>query len=68
MAPQKKFRWKRSFNLSMFFQMRLNAWLVYWLPLSLSRRYIAFIGRLYYAVHRQEKELIRRTISHVCKQ
>lgn len=58
--------WKKSFNLSRFFQLKVNAWLVRWLPLSLSRRYIAWLGRLYYAVHPQEKDLIRRTISHVC--
>jgi|GEM_PF-5930255 len=58
--------WKKSFNLSTFFQLKVNAWLVRWLPLSLSRCYLTWLGRLYYAFHPQEKDLIRRTICHVC--
>lgn len=53
------------FNLSKFLQMRLNSWLIRWLPFSWSRWYLILLGRLYYFWKRREKELILRTLAFV---
>lgn len=52
-------------NVSRFCQMRVNVWLCRFLPFSFSRRYLMAIGWLYYLLNRQEKRLIKRTITHV---
>ena len=54
-----------SLSLSKFLQMRLNSFLFRWLPFSVSRRYLLFLGKLYFFLNRQERDLIRRTIKHV---
>jgi len=56
---------KISLSLSKFLQMKLNSFLFRLLPFSVSRCYIAFLGRLYYLLRRSEKTLIRKTIKHV---
>lgn len=57
----------RSFSLSLsrFCQMRINSLLFRLLPFSLSRRYLAALGRLYYCFNRSEKQLIEKTITYV---
>jgi Kdo2-lipid IVA lauroyltransferase/acyltransferase len=52
-------------NLSKFFQMRLNSWLIRFLPFFISRYYLITLGRLYYFFNRKEKNLIERTITFV---
>jgi Kdo2-lipid IVA lauroyltransferase/acyltransferase len=52
-------------NLSKFFQMRLNSWLIRFLPFIISRYYLIGLGRLYYFFNRKEKNLIERTITFV---
>lgn len=52
-------------NLSKFFQMRLNSWLIRFLPFFLSRYYLIGLGRLYYCFNRKERELIEKTINFV---
>jgi Kdo2-lipid IVA lauroyltransferase/acyltransferase len=56
---------KISLSLSRFLQMRLNSFLFRFLPFSVSRCYIAVLGRLYYLLCWAEKTLIRKTINHV---
>ena len=56
---------KISLSLSKFMQMKLNSFLFRLLPFSVSRCYIAFLGRLYYLLCWSEKTLIRKTIKHV---
>jgi lauroyl/myristoyl acyltransferase len=56
---------KISLSLSKFLQMKLNSFLFRLLPFSVSRCYIAFLGRLYYLLCWSEKTLIRKTIKHV---
>lgn len=52
-------------NLSKFLQLRLNSWLIRWLPFFLSRWYLILLGRLYYLARRREKALIKRTLAFV---
>ena len=52
-------------NLSKFFQMKLNCWLFRFLPFSVSRGYLALLGRLYYFCNQTEKKFIRGTIARV---
>jgi Kdo2-lipid IVA lauroyltransferase/acyltransferase len=52
-------------NLSKFFQMRLNSWLIRFLPFFISRYYLITLGRLYYFFNRKEKHLIENTIAFV---
>ena len=54
-------------SLSRFLQLKLNVFLFRFLPFSISRWYIATLGKLYYLLNWQEKKLIRSTISHVFK-
>jgi lauroyl/myristoyl acyltransferase len=54
-------------SLSRFLQLKLNVFLIRFLPFSISRWYIATLGKLYYLLNWQEKKLIRSTISHVFK-
>ncbi len=62
----KKFRLpKFSLGLSKFLQMRFNSFLFRFLPFSVSRAYLLFLGRLYYLLKWKEKALIRKTIQHV---
>jgi len=56
---------KISLSLSKFLQMKLNSFLFRFLPFSVSRCYIMFLGRLYYLLNWTEKILIRKTIKHV---
>ena len=56
---------KISLSLSKFMQMKLNSFLFRLLPFSVSRCYIAFLGRLYYLLCWSEKTLIRKTIKYV---
>jgi len=56
---------KISLSLSKFLQMKLNSFLFRFLPFSVSRGYIAVLGRLYYLLCWAEKTLIRKTIKHV---
>jgi Kdo2-lipid IVA lauroyltransferase/acyltransferase len=56
---------KISLSLSKFLQMRLNSFLFRFLPFSVSRCYIAVLGRLYYLLCWAERTLIRKTIKHV---
>ncbi len=61
-----KFAFLRSkLNLSKFLQMRLNSWIIAWLPFWLSRLYLRGLGRLYYCFNRKEKKLIEDTVSYV---
>jgi len=53
---------RRNLNLSKFLQMRLNSWLIRFLPFWLSRLYLIVLGRLYYCVNRKERKLIENTI------
>lgn len=52
-------------SLSKFLQMRLNNVLFRFLPFSLSRWYIAWLGRLYYLVNWRERVQISMTIREV---
>ena len=52
-------------NLSKFFQMKLNSWLIRFLPFIISRYYLIGLGRLYYYLNRKERNLIERTITFV---
>jgi KDO2-lipid IV(A) lauroyltransferase len=52
-------------SLSRFVQLKLNVFLFRFLPFSISRWYIATLGKLYYLLNWQEKKLIRGTISQV---
>lgn len=56
---------RQNLNLSKFLQMRLNSWLIHFLPFWLSRLYLLILGRLYYCVKRREKKLIDKTIAFV---
>lgn len=67
MIPEQLFSLLRKFNLSKFFQMRLNSWLIRFLPFFLSRVYLIGLGRLYYFFNRKEKHLIEKTITYVLK-
>ena len=46
-------------SLSRFLQLKLNVFLFRFLPFSISRWYIATLGKLYYLLNWQEKKLIR---------
>ncbi len=50
-------------SLSKFLQMRLNSFLFRVLPFAISRFYLATMGRLYYLLHRKEKQLITATLT-----
>jgi len=56
---------KVSLSLSKFLQMKINSFLFRLLPFSVSRSYLAVLGRLYYLLNWSEKILIRNTINHV---
>jgi KDO2-lipid IV(A) lauroyltransferase len=57
----------RNLTLSKFLQMRINSFLFRFLPFTISRWYIAFLGRLYYLIHWKERKLIQQTITYVFK-
>ncbi|MCK9376336.1 MAG: lysophospholipid acyltransferase family protein [Syntrophobacterales bacterium] len=64
----RKFRLpKIHLSLSKFFQMKFNAFLFRFLPFSISRCYIMLLGKLYYLMNWTEKQLIRQTVSYICK-
>lgn len=65
MLPRISFPWKFSLNLSKFCQARANVFLYKFLPFRMSRWYLGVLGRLYFFLKRQEKELIQHTIRQV---
>jgi lauroyl/myristoyl acyltransferase len=65
MISKNLFSIRRSLNLSKFLQMRLNSWLIRFLPFFLSRYYLMCLGRLYYSFKRREKILIEQTVGFV---
>lgn len=65
MNPKQFLARRLHLNLSKFFQMRLNSWLMRFLPFNLSRYYLITLGRLYYFFNRKEKALIANTINFV---
>jgi Kdo2-lipid IVA lauroyltransferase/acyltransferase len=65
MISQKLMSLRRNLNLSKFLQMRLNSWLIRFLPFFLSRYYLIVLGRLYYYLNRKERNLINKTITFV---
>lgn len=52
-------------SLSKFLQMKFNSWVFRFLPFSVSRRYLMFLGKLYYLLNWSEKVLIRNTFRYV---
>ncbi len=56
-----------SLSLSKFCQMKINCFLIRFLPVFLTQRYLAVLGGLYYLLNRREKTLIRNTIARVFK-
>ena len=65
MISKKLFSLRRNLNLSKFLQMRLNSWLIRFLPFFMSRYYLIVLGKLYYYFNRKERDLINKTISFV---
>jgi KDO2-lipid IV(A) lauroyltransferase len=65
MTSKKLFSLHRKLNLSKFLQMRLNSWLIRFLPFFMSRYYLFILGKLYYYFNRKERNLINKTISFV---
>ncbi len=65
MISNKFFSIRRNLNLSKFLQMRLNSWLIRFLPFFMSRYYLIALGKLYYFLNRRERHLINRTVNHV---
>ncbi|HAY22571.1 MAG TPA: hypothetical protein DCY27_10480 [Desulfobacterales bacterium] len=65
MNPKQFISRRLRLNLSKFLQMRLNSWLIRFLPFFLSRCYLIALGRLYYFFNRKEKQLIKQTITYV---
>ncbi len=65
MISKKLFSLRRNLNLSKFLQMRLNSWLIRFLPFFMSRYYLIVLGKLYYFFNRKERDLINRTINYV---
>jgi lauroyl/myristoyl acyltransferase len=65
MISNKYFSIRRNLNLSKFLQMRLNSWLIRFLPFYISRYYLITLGKLYYFLNRRERHLINRTVNHV---
>ena len=61
------FTWKFKLSLSKFLQLKINCLLFRFLPFSISRWYIAILGKLYYFLNRKEKILIRNTIKFIYK-
>jgi lauroyl/myristoyl acyltransferase len=59
--------WKLSINLSKFFQLKFNCYLLRFLPFQISRWYIILLGKLYYFFYKKERGLIKQTIGHVLK-
>jgi lauroyl/myristoyl acyltransferase len=57
--------WRVSLNVSKFFQLKFNCYLLRFLPFFVSRWYIIFIGKVYYLFHKKERGLIQQTIGHV---
>lgn len=57
--------WRFKPSLSQFLQMTLNHLLLRFLPFTISRFYIRVLGRIYYLLHRQEKSLVRETVSRI---
>ncbi len=52
-------------SLSKFLQMKLNIFLIRFLPFCVSRWYIAALGKIYYLLNWPEKRLIRNTMKNV---
>lgn len=65
MLPRFSFPWKFSLNLSKFCQAPVNVFLYKFLPFRISRWYLGLLGKLYFFLKRQEKELIQLTIRQV---
>jgi KDO2-lipid IV(A) lauroyltransferase len=65
MNPKQFLSRRLNLNLSKFFQMKLNSWLIRFLPFVISRYYLIGLGRLYYYFNRKERNLIERTITFV---
>ncbi len=65
MNPKQFLSRRLNLNLSKFFQMKLNSWLIRFLPFFISRYYLIGLGRLYYYFNRKERNLIERTITFV---
>ena len=65
MISKKLFSLHRNLNLSKFLQMRLNSWIIRFLPFFMSRYYLMILGKLYYCFKRKERDLINKTITHV---
>lgn len=65
MLPRLPTSWKFSLNLSKFCQAPLNVFLFKFLPFRLSRWYLGLLGKIYFFLKRQEKELIQLTIRQV---
>ena len=56
---------KPQLNLSKFCQMHLSRFLAQRAPFRCSQLYLAWLGRLYYLTHPEEREFIRHTIRRV---
>jgi Kdo2-lipid IVA lauroyltransferase/acyltransferase len=54
-------------SLSKFLQMKLNVFLFRFLPFSISRWYLATLGKVFYLLNWRERKLIRHTIRQVFK-
>jgi Kdo2-lipid IVA lauroyltransferase/acyltransferase len=65
MISKKLFSLHRNLNLSKFLQMRLNSWIIRFLPFFMSRYYLMILGKLYYCFKRKERDLINQTITFV---
>ena len=56
---------KKTLNLSKFLQIRINSFIYKLLPFSMSRIYLALLGKIYYLIKNDEKKLIQNSIIHV---
>ena len=65
MISNRLFSIRRNLNLSKFLQMRLNSWIIRFLPFFMSRYYLILLGKLYYFFNCRERQLINATINHV---
>jgi len=54
-------------GLSRFLQRRFNTIAMRWLPRTLVRAYLGFLGRIYFFFSREEKEQIKRNLSAVIR-
>jgi KDO2-lipid IV(A) lauroyltransferase len=52
-------------GLSRFLQWRVNTYIVRFLPLTLSRAYLCFLGCIYYALNKGERRIIENTIAAI---